>query len=547
MLALLLSSFFALFFFITFGIIFSKFIGNSKNYLELTLVGLVISNTITSFLSLFFPINIFVFGLFILGCLIFFFFIRKEIKSLISLLIEKKTIIIFSLPFILLAFFISLVPPSNYDTGLYHLQSIKWIEEYSVIPGLANLHGRFGYNPNIFTLFSLTSLSKIFNQEIFSINLSVFAILIIYFINKMYSLFKKEGLSNLFLFYAFLFYTILKLHGNLSSPTPDFISTTIIFFIFARILDISNQKEKIELKSYIPILILGIYIITVKLATIPIILLFVFVFIKYKSEIKKVLWMIPVLSIIILPWLIRNIILSGWLIYPFPTLDLFSFDWKVPLQNVIGEKIAITGWAREAGANFLAAANKNFLSWFPIWWNNCDLTVKLYFSLSLIFPLIILVGHLTKKIKFDFFANIILITSFFGVLFWLFMAPSFRFGQSFIVIAAISPLLYLKFNLLQNKIVYSVIIIALLVNFTRMTINNYKSIFLKENLLLRPQKIAIPNNISFKVNKIDGLDVYIPTDGDRCYDHKIPCTTPYFDSSISLRGETIKSGFKHIP
>lgn len=547
MLALILSSFFALFFFITFGIIFSKFMGKSKNYAELTLVGLVISNTITSFLSLFFPINIFIFGLFILGSSIFLFFIRKEIKSLISLLIEKKIIIIFSLPFILLAFFISLAPPSNYDTGLYHLQSIKWIEEYSVIPGLANLHGRFGYNPNIFTLFSLTSLSKVFNQEIFSINLSVFSILILYFINKMNSLFKQEGLSNLFLFYSFLFYTILKLHGNLSSPTPDFISTTIIFFIFARILDISHQKEKIELKSYIPILILGIYIITVKLAAIPIILLFVFVFIKYKSEFKKVLWIIPVISIIISPWLIRNIILSGWLIYPFPSLDLFSFEWEVPINNVISEKIAIKGWAREAGAHYAAAANKNFLSWFPIWWNNCDLIVKLYFSLSLIFPLLVLMGQLIKKIKIDFFANIIVITSFFGVLFWFFMAPSFRFGQSFIVIAAISPLLYLKFNLMQNRIVFSIIIIALLVNFTRMTINNYKTLFLKENLLLRPQKIEIPNNVNFKVNKIGGLDVFIPTEGDRCYDHKIPCTTPYFDSSVVLRGKTIKSGFKHIP
>lgn len=481
MLALFLSSFFSLFIFITFGVIFSKFMGKPKNYAELTLIGLVISNVITTFLSLFFPINIFVFGLFILVISIFLFFIRKEIKLLISLVIEKKIILLYSLPFILLAFFISLAPPSNYDTGLYHLQTIKWIEEYSVIPGLANLHGRFGYNPNIFTLFSLTSLSKIFNQEIFSINLSVFSILIIYFINKMYSLFKQEGLSILFLFYAFLFYTILKLHGNLSSPTPDFISTTIIFFIFARILDISNQKKKIELKSYIPILILGIYLITVKLATIPIILLFVFVVIKYKSELKKVLWIIPVLSIIILPWLIRNIILSGWLIYPFPTLDLFSFDWKVPLKNVIGEKIAITGWAREAGSNYVAAANKNFLSWFPIWWNNCNLTEKLYFSLSLIFPLVVLIGHLTKKIKIDFFANIIVITSFFGVLFWLFMAPSFRFGQSFIVIATLSPLLYLKFNWVQNKIKigFSIIMIVLLANFTRMTINNYKIVLVR--------------------------------------------------------------------
>ena len=30
----------------------------------------------------------------------------------------------------------------HYDTGLYHAQSIRWIEEYGVVPGLGNLHSR---------------------------------------------------------------------------------------------------------------------------------------------------------------------------------------------------------------------------------------------------------------------------------------------------------------------------------------------------------------------------------------------------------------------
>ena len=39
----------------------------------------------------------------------------------------------------------------HYDTGLYHAQSIRWIEEYGVIRGLGNLHSRLAYNSAAFT------------------------------------------------------------------------------------------------------------------------------------------------------------------------------------------------------------------------------------------------------------------------------------------------------------------------------------------------------------------------------------------------------------
>jgi len=80
-------------------------------------------------------------------------------------------------------------PPEIYDTGLYHLQAIKWIEEYAVVPGLANLHGRFGFNPNIFTFYALTSLFDVFNQEIFSVNFVIYFVFVFYFVNNIYSIF----------------------------------------------------------------------------------------------------------------------------------------------------------------------------------------------------------------------------------------------------------------------------------------------------------------------------------------------------------------------
>jgi hypothetical protein len=41
---------------------------------------------------------------------------------------------------------IPLTPVINHDTGLYHWQTIKWLIQEPLVPGLANLHHRFGFN-----------------------------------------------------------------------------------------------------------------------------------------------------------------------------------------------------------------------------------------------------------------------------------------------------------------------------------------------------------------------------------------------------------------
>ena len=56
--------------------------------------------------------------------------------------------------------------------------------------------------------------------------------------------------------------------------------------------------------------------------------------------------------ILFLPWVIRNLILSGYLVYPGLTFDPFHFDWRIPAEAVRRESAVITAWARfSAGRN----------------------------------------------------------------------------------------------------------------------------------------------------------------------------------------------------
>ena len=54
----------------------------------------------------------------------------------------------------------------HYDTSLYHAQSIRWIEEYGVVKGLACLQLRFGYNSSAFSLTALYSFKDLLGQSL---------------------------------------------------------------------------------------------------------------------------------------------------------------------------------------------------------------------------------------------------------------------------------------------------------------------------------------------------------------------------------------------
>jgi hypothetical protein len=46
-------------------------------------------------------------------------------------------------------------PPAIYDTGLYHLNAIRWTTDYPIVPGLANLNSRFAFNNSSFLYMAL--------------------------------------------------------------------------------------------------------------------------------------------------------------------------------------------------------------------------------------------------------------------------------------------------------------------------------------------------------------------------------------------------------
>jgi hypothetical protein len=546
MLALAVSSLVSLFIFITYGYFVTRVARLRTGFAETALIGLAVANTIATIFSLFFPLNMIVTAILLVLGLAALTFIRDDLKALRSALGAKKKVIYCALPFILIAFFVALGSPWAFDTGLYHFQSIKWLEEYSVVPGLANLHGRFGFNPNIFTFSAAVTLVDIFKQEIFSVNFTVFAVLVLHFLSKMSGMFQRQGVTGPLLFNALIFADIIFTMTYLSTPSPNFLQITLPLFILSSVCGRSSREGAGYSVSYLPILILCVYALTVKLATIPLMVLFALLALENKSDYRRLPLVAAFAGFIVLPWLTRTVILTGWLLYPFPALDLFSFDWKVPVASVITEKLSVTGWARNPSEQHLAAAQMRVSEWFPLWFHNLRPVQKALFAGSLIAPACAFILLACKKIRMDFQARALVITSFCGVLFWFMLGPAIEFGIAFLLVAAISPLLYAPVGFPADwrpggKLIGGLYVVLVMVNcsYARNITKYYH-----HRIAYLPQAIHIPQEVSFKTFSADGADIYVPINSTRCYDHELPCT-PFQDDALKLRGHTLQAGFKH--
>ena len=67
----------------------------------------------------------------------------------------------------------------------------------------------------------------------------------------------------------------------------------------------------------------------------------------------------------VFPYLARNVILSGWLVYPFPAIDLFSLDWKIPAEEARYDAEEIKVYAK--GMTDVLLKDTPMSRWIPEW------------------------------------------------------------------------------------------------------------------------------------------------------------------------------------
>lgn len=541
--------------------------------------GWSISLVAIQFIHFFYPINFFSFGIVLaIGLILSITYFDKEVfkKNLhfstgalskcffrIILVLVITVIIVFCI------IARSMLPPRHYDSGLYHFNAIRWANEYPLIPGLGNLHGRLAFNSSFFSYVAGLNLYPFFCNGR-SIANSFLTILTILTLLELLLPMLREPILVLespplewatpFFCFPYIVYWSLSSDG-INSPSPDLscsLIQVIIFIIFNRLVS-KFVKNRILIKSEVFILsILSATVLTVKLSNIAFcitavaFIFFLAFFCKNTCGFHDMALFVLPSAFILIVFFCRGIILSGAPIYP-STLGYLDLEWSVPLCKILDERDLVYGWARLPGENY-----KNALvswDWFGPWIKRLiGSTTEISFPLLLFFVLIILmlIPIRDKKkpvLSYPFIYNAMLIPIIISFLFWFFTAPDPRFANACFVLLSVSGivLFWSKFQLYcpSDKLILSISVMFFVTNIHLLRwffvhFHFFDEIFLNGSHEIK--KVGLDQKFTST-----GLQIYVPVIGDQCWDAPLPCT-PYFNDSLRLiDANNILKGFSIKP
>jgi hypothetical protein len=509
-------------------------------------------------LHLFFPLTAsVVVPIFAIGII----FSCKQVITVFKLGAQKRSTIIefviISLIMLILAVWIasrSMLSPENYDSGLYHFNTIRWINSFPIVPGLGNLASRLAFNQSFFVYVAALNLYPFFNHGYAIANSFLFLLTFATFVGFLRPVFKRPSIlltSHPFRYLPALF--ALPLIGYialsskiLSSPEPDLASAFLqlaLFVIFVHsIADWINGQHALNYYAML-LTILAATSVTIKLSNLAfssIISVFILAYIWQSAHRRfrdGLIILFPGI-LVIMVWCLRGFLLSGAPLYP-STIGYIPVVWSVPREKVIDTANWIYSWTRQPNVVWTKVLDN--WNWFKPWllkiYEDNKTGIVYPFALSIFFGIInasILLFY--RKRRLNYWEWVILLPVLFALIYWFFTAPAPRFANALFFLMALCMILLFLTTI--QKIVNQKVFVLLLclvfmagnLSFIHYAIMERREI--KDISLSGYQAITVVPLV--KMETQSGLMVYTPETGDQCWDAPLPCT-PEFNASLMLR------------
>jgi hypothetical protein len=235
----------------------------------------------------------------------------------------------------------------NYDTGLYHLQAVRWMREHSVPLGLAHLHNRLGFNSLFHAAAAALEFLPAAGRSVWFANLLPTAFAASAgIVGARRLLAGDSSFPNLFLSFVLVpVASSLASYPGLGTDHVAALAAYVSFALWARAL----QDRPWPGPEAVPATLLALVALTVKISTA----------VLFAGSVAILAWRLrrgaaahvrgtaPAAIAIALPWLARNVALSGCLVFPVAVTCLTSEPWAV--GPAAARELAgwITSWARK--------------------------------------------------------------------------------------------------------------------------------------------------------------------------------------------------------
>jgi hypothetical protein len=468
---------------------------------------------------------------------------------------------------VLLGFWLAnrvLTPIQEYDTGLYHLASIKWASLYPVVPGLGNVHGRLAFNSTFFLYAAMLDVGPWNERTHYLANGLLMYVFLIQLLVSLFKISVKSKYRSYYFYYSlFLIPTIPAAFGvnwilglspfNLSPDVSVFILSILLSgqtLAFLLKLEDPNETRNV-IYDLVCIVLLAVIGVTVKLnfsflSGVCLLLVFGVWFVKRNYQLKYKVVATTILAVVasvglLIPWMIRNVILSGYLIYPV-AMTAVPVPWQIPRSVTIIEANAIRGWGRQSRVFWgEVIGNMNWLqSWFDAVPNYIIMPLELTLLALLGIGVFCGLNRSPRTQQYHIYVHwLLLLPPIIAIILWFISSPNPRFaGSLFWILSTVTVVILVEqvvrvYHFENLFPVFSYFLFVL--------------IFLYVSPLRNPLWIApveqnrndlatapVPDHTSRMTN--DGLVIYIPTNSDQCWNAPVPCTPAYhFRSDLQLR------------
>ncbi len=546
--------------------------GKNANVLRL-LTGFMLTNVYAEIWSIFSPVNMWAVYILVFITLVIAYMCKQDMAETVNISKAPKPAVIASVAVIILMAYGSSRGYMHYDTTLYHASAIRWIEEYGVVPGLANLQSRYGYNSAEFAHNALYSF-KWYTGRSLHCTTGFLAMVSAHLLYDKELFTGRRTIQSVDFVRIGLLYYLGVLFAQMVSPASDYVANLLIFDIL--ILMLGRVKDRtLPADYYVLISLLAIYGITVKVSLAPMVLICLIPFVYYiiKKDVRSILFCIVSGLVIAVPYFIRGYILSGWILYPSTLIKLGNPDWQVPIGEAQYDAKEISMWGRGI-TDATKWSEVTLTNWIPSWFAALD-TVEKVLITAVIASTVVLVAieirlGLSKNRGGLQRYNILLELPIawimlLGVVTWFVGAPLVRYGLGFIlsfpllVVGILYELVFREVRIaginkdrtgsdrsspgerkeIVGRALFLIIAgVMVLMKVKGLVVDIAGS--LDRDCLIWQQDYEDPEAFTYEVN---GVTIYVAKNGGGMGYNKFPSSIEVKDN-IELRGSELKDGFR---
>jgi hypothetical protein len=431
----------------------------------------------------------------------------------------------------------------HYDTRLYHYPAVQWVSSYPIVPGLANLHGRFGFN-SAYALFTALLDRGPFEARAYHLVNGV--VLLPALLQSAWTLvrllFGRVPPTALALFTALMLGPLtgqLPQLVGLSNDVPTFVLGFALSRLLIKLLTSSVDNSRhaaFSWSAFVAVAMAGVALKTsfALLAGPTLLSAFVALAIGWPRpsllSLRRVAGLAFVAGgLLLLPWFARGYLLSGYPLYP-STFGALDVPWRVPRSLVLSEAYSIRAHARQRFAFWTQALTG--WGWLTPWWERASRVLLLPFQVSAAALLALVLRCAFQRDKDRLRLSLyVLAPAILAQFAWFFTAPAPRFAGAapwLVPVAGCALLLFSRAREISGPALWLVRLVCLAFLLVAMQLDDITD---RSGIAgfepFEPMRTAAAHPRTTD----SGDEVFIPDVGLFCNQVRLPCT-PYFRRNL---------------